>query len=151
MPQRQYTKEPSKVAKGNPRVILPISLDEYQEKMSDAKQFRHWLDRMVAEYPRLFPAEIEQGYRLHDTLPASSKLPNVCFRRIKLKAANEAGRQQVLTIGMISCPSVPGPKSENAPSRLHTNSIASSITKTGFTTSVISTSSTGLCTYHRKC
>ncbi|MFZ1770590.1 MAG: hypothetical protein WAU00_15395 [Caldilinea sp.] len=67
--------------------------------MSDAKQFRHWLDRMVAEYPRLFPAEIEQGYRLHDTLPASSKLPNVCFRRIKLKAANEAGRQQVLTIG----------------------------------------------------
>ena len=79
--------------------MLPISLDEYQEKMSDAKQFRQWLDKMVAEYPRLFPVKIEQGYRLHDRLPASGKLPDVCFRRIKLKAANEAGRQQVLTIG----------------------------------------------------
>ncbi|MCB9140359.1 MAG: hypothetical protein H6642_18645 [Caldilineaceae bacterium] len=94
MPQREYSKEQCKVSKTNPRVILPIAYGEYQEIASDSKRFRRWLDEMSGAYPELFPYEIEAGYRLHDFLPPSVKLPDVRFRRIKLKA----GEQQVLTI-----------------------------------------------------
>ncbi len=44
MPQRKYSKDQSKVAKANPRVILPITYPEYQKTSSDAKRFRLWLD-----------------------------------------------------------------------------------------------------------
>lgn len=95
MPQRQYSKEQSQVAKPNPRVILPMTLPEYQEISSDPKRFRLWLDGMIDCHPELFPPGIEQGYMLHDVLPASVKLPDVRYRRIKLKG----GEQQILTIG----------------------------------------------------
>ena len=98
MPQRKYSKEQSKVAKANPRVILPITHDVYQKIALDWKQFRLWLDEMITQYPELFPKEIAGGYTLHDILPASAKLADVGFRRIKLKAVNEKGKHQVLTI-----------------------------------------------------
>lgn len=98
MPQREYSKEQSKVAKPHPRVLLPISYASYQEKAADAAEFRCWLDEMIEQYPELFPAAIRHGYRLHDYLPASVKLPGVRFRRIQLKAAGDEGEQQVLTI-----------------------------------------------------
>lgn len=98
MPQRKYSKEQRKVAKANPRVILPIAYDVYRETASDHGRFRHWLEEMIRQYPELFPQEIACGYTLHDILPASAKLPDVRFRRIKLKAVNESGEPQVLTI-----------------------------------------------------
>jgi len=98
MPQRQYTTEQSKVAKANPRVILPIAVNEYQDLATKPERFRAWLDEMIASFPELFPQGIEQGYTLHDMLPISSKLPEVSFRRIKLKAVNAAGKRQVVTI-----------------------------------------------------
>ena len=99
MPQRNYSKEQSKVSKINPRVILPIRCNEYQQIASEPKRFRCWLDEMIVEYPNLFPAEIEQGYLLHDYLPESVKLPGIRFRRIKLTAKDESGKQLLLTIG----------------------------------------------------
>ena len=99
MPQRNYSKEQSKVSKINPRVILPIQYNEYQQIVSEPKRFRCWLDEMIVEYPNLFPAEIEQGYMLHDYLPESVKLPGVRFRRIKLTAKDESGKPLLLTIG----------------------------------------------------
>lgn len=98
MPQRQYSKEQNKVSKSNPRVILPITYDEYQEIASDAKRFRIWLAAQSSEYPALFPAQINEGFTLHDYLPQSTRLPGVRFRRIKLKAKDESGKQQLLTI-----------------------------------------------------
>ncbi len=35
MPQRKYSKEQGKVSKANPRVILPITCDMYQETATD--------------------------------------------------------------------------------------------------------------------
>ena len=98
MPQRKYSKEQRKVAKVNPRVILPIPYAECREIILDQERFRHWLDEMIGQYPELFPTEIACEYTLHDILPASAKLPDVCFRRIKLRVAHESGRRQVLTI-----------------------------------------------------
>jgi hypothetical protein len=98
MPQRKYSKEQRKVAKENPRVILPIPYAEYREIMLDAERFRHWLDEMIGQVPELFPKEIGCGYTLHDILPVSAKLAEVRFRRIKLKSINQSGKRQVLTI-----------------------------------------------------
>ena len=75
-----------------------MSYEEYAPKSEDGEAFRQWIDEMIEEYPELFPQEIEEGYVLHDKLPESVKLTGVRFRRIKLKKANENGKQQVLTI-----------------------------------------------------
>jgi hypothetical protein len=98
MPQRNYSQEQTNVAKPNKRVILPIGLERYHELMDDCALFRAELDKMIEQYPELFPAEISEGYELHDILPESCKLPGVRFRRIKLKAKDAKGEQQVLTI-----------------------------------------------------
>ena len=98
MPQRNYSREHTNVAKPNKRVILPIGLEEYQELSRDSVRFRAWLDNRIETYPELFPVEIAEGYELHDILPESRKLPEVRFRRIKLKARNHEGKQEVLTI-----------------------------------------------------
>jgi hypothetical protein len=97
MPQRNYSRERAEVAKPNKRVILPIGIEAYQEMIGDSARFRAWLDGMIKTYPELFPVEIGEGYVLHDTLPESSKLPGVRFRRIELKAINAEGKREVLT------------------------------------------------------
>jgi hypothetical protein len=98
MPQRNYSREQTSVAKLNKRVILPIGLEEYQGLSHDSARFRSWLDSMIETCPELFPAEIALGYELHDILPVSAKLPGVRFRRIKLKATDNEGKQMVLTV-----------------------------------------------------
>jgi hypothetical protein len=98
MPQRQYSKEQSEVAKATQRITLPIELATYKEVAADPQAFRHWLDEMIEHYPELFPAGITAGYRLHDWLPASVKLPDVQFRRIQLKAEEGTGPAAVFTI-----------------------------------------------------
>ncbi len=62
MPQRNYSRERTNVAKPNKRAILPIGLEEYQELSCDSVRFRAWLDSMIATYPELFPVEIAEGY-----------------------------------------------------------------------------------------
>ncbi len=82
----------------NKRVVLPISLAEYKPLISDSKGSREKLDSMIATYPELFPEGIEGGYVLHDILPASAKMPEVRFRRIKLKEKDAQGNDIILTI-----------------------------------------------------
>jgi hypothetical protein len=73
-------------------------LSTYNELSQEAKSFRAWLDTMIANYPELFPADIEIGYTLHDILPPSVKMPAVRLRRIRLKAQDENGCRPVFTI-----------------------------------------------------
>ena len=82
----------------NKRIVLPISLAEYKELISDSNGFRSKLDSMIETYPELFPEAVTGGYVLHDILPASSKMPEVRFRRIKLKDKDEQGGDIILTI-----------------------------------------------------
>ena len=98
MPQRKYSKQHCKVTKVSKRIILPIELSSYNELSQEAKAFRAWLDTMIANYPELFPADIEIGYTLHDILPPSVKMPDVQLRRIQLKAQDENGCRPVFTI-----------------------------------------------------
>jgi hypothetical protein len=98
MPQRQYSKERKKVTKANKRVILPISLETYNEQAQTSESFRNMVDQRIELYPELFPAGIEAGYWLHDQLPVSKKLGAVQVRRIKLKQVDSEGKAQVFSI-----------------------------------------------------
>jgi len=98
MPQRQYSKEQSQVSKKNKRIILPVTLAEYNHLKEEPALFRAWLEGMIESYPELFPAAIGAGYTLHDVLPASVKLPAVQLRRIRLSEPDAAGQTQVFTI-----------------------------------------------------
>jgi hypothetical protein len=70
------------LAGGSKRICLPIDRAEYARIVLAPPAFRQWLDSRIAQYPELFPAAITQGYRLHDILPVSKKLPDVRLRRI---------------------------------------------------------------------
>lgn len=98
MPQRKYSKTRTKVAKPSKRITLPIGLEQYNHIVNDSAAFRQWLNQMIDQYPELFPADISTGYRLHDLLPASVKLPEVQLRRIRLYQDDAAGQAQVFTI-----------------------------------------------------
>ncbi len=56
--------------------------------LGDAKDFRKYLDGMIAQYPELFPVTIRQGYTLHDILPESVKMPRIRLRRIKVTGSD---------------------------------------------------------------
>lgn len=98
MPQREYSKEREQVTKINKRVILPITLQEYNKSAESNESFRKMVDEMIELYPELFPHEIEKGYWLHDNLPASKKLSDVRVRRLKLKEVDSSGKHPVISI-----------------------------------------------------
>src|SRR5690606_5497443 len=50
----------------------------------DGSAFRAWVDTHRQHYPELFPAEMSEGYQLHD-MRSSRKLPEMQVRRIRLK------------------------------------------------------------------
>ena len=98
MPQRKYSKTQTKVAKPTKRITLPIELERYNQMVLDSAAFRRWLDQMIGQYPELFPHDIAVGYLLHDILPSSIKMPEVCLRRIRLYQDDAEGQAQVFTI-----------------------------------------------------
>jgi hypothetical protein len=97
MPQRQCTKTKTQVTRPSKRITLPIETEKYNEIVEDSHLYRQWLDEMIVTYPELFPANIGEGYTLHDGR-SSKKLEGVRLRRICLKARSIEGKQQVFTI-----------------------------------------------------
>lgn len=61
-----------------------IDPEEYDSIMFEPEAFRRYLDSEIELHPELFPAAIQQGYKLHDILPASKKMPGIRLRRIEL-------------------------------------------------------------------
>jgi hypothetical protein len=98
MPPRQCSKSKGRVAKSSKRICLPISREDYNEMIGDKQRFRAMLDEFIAQYPGLFPAEIEQGYQLYGLARLSVKMPDIKLRRICLKMPDEQGRLQVYTV-----------------------------------------------------
>jgi hypothetical protein len=97
MPRRKCSQKKVKVTKPCKCITLPTEWDEYQNIVNDKVAFRQYVDSMIAQYPELFPASIEQGYKLHDKR-SSKKMPEVSLRRVKLKTPDERGKDVVVTI-----------------------------------------------------
>lgn len=80
---RQNAMEISSV--GQKSICLPtLSEADYAVTVQNRNAFRTYLDQMIAAYPELFPASIEDGYWLYGVV--LSKKLDLSTRRIKLKA-----------------------------------------------------------------
>lgn len=97
MPQRNCTKTKADVVVSNKRITLPLPMEQYQEIVGDCCAYRKWVDEMIVRYPELFPKEVVGGYTLHDER-SSEKMEGIRLRRIRLKARDSAGKEQVFTI-----------------------------------------------------
>ncbi len=67
-------KETGRPSKGRQRVCVPVEPETYQQVVSDKKVFRQFLDRLITDYPSLFPDSIKAGYRLDGFVAASKWL-----------------------------------------------------------------------------
>lgn len=98
MPQRQCTQTKTQIARSSKRICIPISQQDYEDIVKDRDQFRDQLDGWIAEYPELFPPDINQGYQCYGWRRQSVKMPDVQLRRICLKNRDLQGRLQVYTV-----------------------------------------------------
>jgi len=94
MPQRKCTRTKENVKHVSKRIVLPIEIERYKEIVGQQNVYRDCVDEMIGCYPELFPAEIENGYRLHDQR-TSKKMPEIRLRRIKVPGKD---KDQVFTI-----------------------------------------------------
>lgn len=94
MPQRKCTRTKENVKHISKRIVLPIEMERYKELVQNPEAYRDCVDDMKSRYPELFPAEIENGYRLHDQR-RSKKMPEIQLRRIKVPGKEQ---DQVYTI-----------------------------------------------------
>jgi len=90
-------KDTDSLSNGSKRICIPIDREEYEQILLDKTAFRQYLDMKIEQYPELFPSTIQQGYKLHDILPPSKKMPDVRMRRIKVKAKGN-NEEEVFTI-----------------------------------------------------
>ena len=72
------------LANKSKQVCLFIDQAEYNNILFVSEDFRRCLDREIEVHPELSPALIQQGYKMHDILPESEKLPGLRLRRIEL-------------------------------------------------------------------
>ena len=66
------------------QICVFIESEKYHYILFDTVAFRQYLDGSSAQYPELFPVDIQQGYQLHAMLPESKKMPGMRRRRIVL-------------------------------------------------------------------
>lgn len=52
--------------RGDLVIRLPFNEEPYAQAVQDASAFRRYLDEFLAEFPELFPPQMQQGYALHD-------------------------------------------------------------------------------------
>ncbi len=78
-----------RTTRGSKTICLPIEQESYSEIVGEATLYRAWLDEMYAKQPELFRQALAGGYRLHDRLPLSKKLPDIQLRRLALKTNDE--------------------------------------------------------------
>ena len=56
----------------NRNIVLPFKQRKYASLVLDPERFRAYINKMIAEYPRLFPAGIEQGFLMKDRYHSST-------------------------------------------------------------------------------
>ncbi len=98
--KRNFSKEKDfdPLANKSKQICLPIEPEDYQRILFDPEAFRAELDDLRGEFPELFPNTIEQGYKLHDILPGSKKMPDIRLRRIKVVSSDTPRAEDVFTI-----------------------------------------------------
>ncbi len=74
--------------RGDKSICLPVtSEEEYQNIIADNRTFRQYICETWANYPEIFPAELEKGFSFHDWV--FSLKQQLSMRRIKLTENSE--------------------------------------------------------------
>ena len=61
--------------RGNQTIILPIEATTYEEMLSNARDFKLYMEYFITHYPELFPTSIYQnGYSLDGFSRSSEKV-----------------------------------------------------------------------------
>jgi hypothetical protein len=68
---------------GGRTITLAVRETEYQQIVTDPREFRRWLDTCYQQTPELFPGEFSQGYECKDIYV--SRKTGVKIRRIELR------------------------------------------------------------------
>jgi hypothetical protein len=71
------------------KICIPLSMEEHKRIINDKTECKKILDKMITEYPELFPSSINKGYKLNGMLPESKKMKGIRLRRILLKSTKE--------------------------------------------------------------
>ena len=79
-----YEKDFDSLSNKSKQICISIEQEAYNHILFEPQAFRDYLDAMIGQHPELFPTDIEQGYRLHDILPESKKMPGIRLRRIQI-------------------------------------------------------------------
>ena len=72
------------LANKSKQICVFIDPGGYNSILFDPEAFRQYLDGTIERHPELFPVAIQQGYKLHDVLPESKRMPGIRLRRIEL-------------------------------------------------------------------
>lgn len=72
------------LANKSKQICVFIDPEEYNSILFDPEAFRQYLDGTIGQHPELFPVATQQGYKLHDVLPESKRMPGIRLRRIEL-------------------------------------------------------------------
>lgn len=72
------------LANKSKQICFFVDQEEYDKILFEPEAFRRYLDREIALHPELFPAAMQQGYKMYDILPESKKLSGIRLRRIEL-------------------------------------------------------------------
>ena len=76
----------SDTAKGSKQICIPMDRQTYKTIWHDAGAMRGLLDKLIDEFPEIFPAAIKQGYQLSGGLPESKKMPGILLRQLRLNS-----------------------------------------------------------------
>lgn len=95
---RKYTTDKNTNRLSSPQIVLPMSYEEYQDCMADARQAKEVIEQSMKANPELFPSDLSQGYKLNGWTEPSAKMPEVRLRRIRLLKADESGKKRAFTL-----------------------------------------------------
>jgi hypothetical protein len=85
-PKRQRRKDTTLYEgsnRGHRTIRPPFDRERYEQTVLDAASFRQYLDEFVQQFPELFPADIQQGYTLHEV--RFSRRQQMYYRRIDVQ------------------------------------------------------------------
>ena len=81
---RERKSLPPQAPRGAKQIVIPMTRREYDDVWLHAKRVHEFLAELAQSAPELFPADFDQGYRLHGFGRESCKLPGLKLRKIVL-------------------------------------------------------------------
>ena len=87
---RNRSADPSQPQRGEKQIVIPMTREQFEQSWRDSSKMRKIVDRIMAEYPELFPPCLLDGYAFHGFARPSKKLDGMQLRKIRPSGGTEA-------------------------------------------------------------